>query len=122
MKQDIVDFMLKTYKAKPEYLWKRYPSYCVFRHVDNRKWFAIIMTVPRKILKLSGDGNIDVINVKCGTDDIGFLRDIPGILPAYHMSKANWVSVVLDGTVPQKNVKQLIKASFNLTEKKHVIL
>ena len=80
------------------------------------------MTVPRKILKLSGDGNIDVINVKCSTDDIGFLRDIPGILPAYHMSKANWVSVVLNGTVPQKNVKQLIKASFDLTEKKHVIL
>lgn len=122
MKKDIIDFMLKTYKAKPEYLWKRYPTYCVFRHNDNRKWFAIIMTVPRKILKLSGDGNMDVINVKCSTDDIGFLRDIPGILSAYHMSKANWVSVVLDGTVPQKNVKQLIKASFELTEKKHVIL
>ena len=75
------------------------------------------MTVPRKILKLSGDGNIDVINVKCSTDDIGFLRDSPGILTAYHMSKANWVSVVLDGTVPQKNVKQLIKASFELTKK-----
>ena len=118
MKQDIIDFMFKTYKATPEYLWKRYPNFCVFSHHDNRKWFAIIMTVPRRVLKLSGDGNIDVINVKCSPDDIGFLRDIPGILPAYHMSKANWVSIVLDGTVPQKNVKQLIKASFNLTEKK----
>ena len=117
MKQTIIGFISKTYNAKPEYLWKRYPSYCVFRHNDNRKWFAIIMTVPRKILKLSGDGNIDVINVKCSTDDIGFLRDIPGILPAYHMSKANWVSVVLNGTVQQKNVKQLIKASFELTIK-----
>ena len=122
MKQDIIDFMLKTYKAKPEYLWKRYPTYCVFRHHDNRKWFAIIMTVPRRVLKLSGDENIDVINVKCSTADIGFLRDIPGILPAYHMSKANWISVVLDGTVPQKNIKQLIKVSFELTEKKHVVL
>ena len=60
---------------------------------------------------------IDVINVKCSTDDIGFLRDIPGILPAYHMNKSNWISVVLDGTVPQKNIKQLIKASFDLTVK-----
>ena len=75
------------------------------------------MTVSRKILKLSGDGNLDIINVKCGTDDIGFLRDIPGILPAYHMSKANWVSIILDGTVPQKNIKLLIKTSFDLTKK-----
>ena len=75
------------------------------------------MTVPRKILKLSGDGNLDIINVKCSTDDMGFLRDIPGILPAYHMSKANWVSIILDGTVPQKNIKLLIKTSFDLTKK-----
>ncbi len=115
MKQDIIGFILKTYNAKPEHLWKRYPTFCVFRHSDNQKWFAIIMTIPRRTLKLSGNGNIDVINVKCATDDIGFLHDIPGILPAYHMNKANWVSVVLDGTLPLKNVKQLIKASFDLT-------
>jgi predicted DNA-binding protein (MmcQ/YjbR family) len=122
MKQEIINFIDKKYNAAPEYLWRRYPTYCIFRHNDNRKWFAIIMSVPRKIIKLSGDGNIDIINVKCSTDDIGFLLDIPGILPAYHMSKANWISVVLDGTVPQKNVKQLIKTSFELTEKKHVLL
>ena len=120
MKQEIIKFIDKKYNASPEYLWRRYPTYCVFRHAGNKKWFALIGTVPRHILKLVGDGEIDFINVK--TSDAEFFRGVKGILPAYHMSKANWISIVLDGTVPQKNVKQLIKTSFELTEKKHVLL
>ena len=117
MRQDVINFISKTYKAKPEYLWKKYPEFCIFRHSDNRKWFALIASVPCKNLKLSGDGKVDILNVKCTTDDIGFLRGVPGILPAYHMNKANWVSVVLDGNLPLKNIKQLIGKSFDLTKK-----
>ena len=38
------------YKAEPEYLWRRYPDYAVFRHEDNQKWFGIIMDIPRSKL------------------------------------------------------------------------
>ena len=62
MKQKIIKFINNKYNASPEYLWKRYPTYCIFRHHDNNKWFALIGTVPRSILKLSGDGDIDILN------------------------------------------------------------
>ena len=71
------------------------------------------MTVPRKTLKISDDGTVDIINIK--TDNAEFLRGVPGILPASHMNKVNWVSVLLDGTVSIKNVQKLIDMSFNIT-------
>ena len=116
MKSDIIDFITKKYAAAPEYLWRRYPDFCVFRHADNQKWFGIIMTVPRKVLGLNGGGAIDFINVK--TDNADFFLGVSGILPAYHMNKKNWISVLLDGTVPIKNIQKLIEMSYNLTETK----
>lgn len=113
MKDEIIKFITVKYNSGPEYLWKKYPNFCVFRHADNQKWFGIIMTVPRKILKLAGTGDIDIINVKM--DNVEFFLGVNGILPAYHMNKNNWVSVLLDGTVSKQNVKKLIEMSFNLT-------
>ncbi|MBQ6027086.1 MAG: MmcQ/YjbR family DNA-binding protein [Alphaproteobacteria bacterium] len=112
--QSTIDFIHKKYGVKPEYLWRRYPTFCVFRHADNNKWFALCATLSRDVLKISGDGDVDIINVK--TDNAEFLRGVPGILPAYHMNKNNWVTVLLDGTVPIGNVKKLIEMSYNATK------
>ncbi len=113
MKQEIIEFIDKKYNASPEYLWKRYPTYCIFRHASNKKWFALIGTVSRRILKLTGDGEIDFINVK--TSDAEFFRGVRGILPAYHMNKNHWITILLDGTLPIKNIQHLIEMSYKLT-------
>ena len=51
-------------------------------------------------------------------DDMYF-RDMliqqEGILPAYHMNKQHWITVLLDGTVPQDKVFDLIDMSFVAT-------
>ena len=114
MKQEIIKFITKTYNASPEYLWRRYPTHCIFRHHHNNKWFALIGTVPRSILKLSGDGDVDIINLK--TNNTEFFRGVNGILPAYHMNKNHWITVLLDGTLPLKNIQHLIEASYELTK------
>lgn len=113
MKSSVIKYIDKKYTAVPEYLWRRYPTFCVFRHTDNKKWFALIGTLPRSILKLSGDGDVDFINLK--TDNTEFLLGVSGILPAYHMNKTNWITVILDGTLPLKNVQKLIDLSYELT-------
>jgi predicted DNA-binding protein (MmcQ/YjbR family) len=64
-------------------------------------------------LKLTGDGNIDIMNVK--TSDAEFFRGVKGVLPAYHMNKNHWITILLDGTLPIKNVQNLIKMSYELT-------
>lgn len=70
-------------------------------------------TVPRRLLKLTGDGNIDIINVK--TNDAEFFRGVKGVLPAYHMNKNHWITILLDGTLPIKNIQNLIEMSYDLT-------
>ena len=116
MKQDIFDFIKKKYNADPEYLWKKYDSYAVFRHEDNRKWFAVVMDVERNRLGLSGQDYIPVINLK--VDDM-FLRDAlireEGIIPGYHMNKLHWITVFLDGTVPEEKVYDLLEMSYMAT-------
>jgi len=39
-----------------------------------------------------------------------------GIYPAYHMSKAHWVTVILDGTVAEDILKFLLEMSYDLTK------
>ena len=43
IRDQVFSFVKKKYKATPEYLWRRYPDYAIFRHADNQKWFGLIM-------------------------------------------------------------------------------
>ena len=115
-RQIVFDFIKKKYNTLPEYPWQKYDQSAVFRHSDNKKWFALVMDVQRDKLGLSGVDCVDVINLKI--DDLIF-RDIiikdEGIMPAYHMNKLHWITVLLDGTVPQEQVFNLIDMSFMAT-------
>ena len=102
--------------SEPEYLWARHPGYLVLRHSGNKKWYAAILDVPRSKLGLSGGGPVDILNVKCGSALLGSLLETKGVLPAYHMNKANWVSVLLDGTAADADVISLLTLSYDLTK------
>ena len=118
MRDGLTRYIHKTYGAKPDFPWLKYPGYAVFRHGDNKKWFAVILDVPRQKLGLKGDGAVDIINLKCGQALLGSLLMTEGFLPAYHMNKEHWVSVLLDGTVDKENICGLIDVSFMNTGQK----
>lgn len=113
---DLQAYIENTYGVRGEYLFARYPDFLVFRHIGNRKWFAVIMQIPREKLGLSGDGQIRVINLKCDPVMIGSFREENGIFPAYHMSKAHWLTVALDGSVEEDKIKFLLDMSHRLTK------
>ena len=73
------------------------------------------MSVQRSTLGLVGEDFIDILDLKCNTDDIDFFRQIEGILPGYHMNKSHWITVLLDGTVDDNLIKDLIDKSYELT-------
>ena len=110
-------YLTDAYTATGEHLFARYPNFQVFRHHSNQKWFAVIMDIPRKNLKLPGEGEISVVNLKCDTRLIGSFRENPGIFPGWHMNKAHWLSVALDGTVDDEKIKFLVDMSYELTRK-----
>lgn len=115
LRDAVLAFAAETWGTEPEYLWASTPDAAVLRHRENRKWYAIIMRVGRERLGLSGTGMTDVVNVKCDPMMTGSLRLRKGILPAYHMNKQSWVSILLDGTVPQQEIAALLRMSYALT-------
>ena len=115
-RQKLVAYLTDAYSTAGEHLFARYPSFLVFRHSGSRKWFAVIMDIPRKNLNLPGEGDISVVNLKCDTRLIGSFREEPGIFPGWHMNKAHWLSVALDGTVADEQIKFLVDMSYELTK------
>ena len=118
IKDTVINLIFDAYSVEPEYPWDDAPDACVFRHYDNRKWFAIIMTVRNKSLGIEGEGYKDVINVKINPADIYDLLQVPGILPAYHMNKKHWITILLDGSVNQRAIKKLLDYSYTVTKRK----
>ena len=116
MRDKIAKYLKKKYGTEPECLWKRYPRFAVFRHEDNRKWYAVIMNVTQDKIGEMGCDEIDIIDVKI--DDL-MLRDIllqqEGYYPGYHMNKGNWITIVLDGTVAFDEVCRMIDVSYEIT-------
>ena len=56
-----------------------------------------------------------MVNFKCDPILIGSLRGQTGFFPAYHMNKANWITVALDGSVPDEQIKMLLGMSYDAT-------
>lgn len=112
---DFERWITEVYSVDPEHPWAKYPDYSVFRHGNNQKWFALVMTVPKEKLGLDQPGMLDIVNVKCDPMMLGSALAEPGFYPGYHMSKGSWVSVALDGSVSEEQLKILVDLSYDLT-------
>lgn len=110
LRYKIFDYIKNKYKTEPEYLWRRYPRYAVFRHFSNRKWFCIVMNVSGRKLGLPTDENIEVVNIK--VENASELYTQNGFLRAYHMNKNLWVTVLLNGCVKFETICDLIELSY----------
>ncbi len=119
LQSDILRYAKRKYGSEAEHLWARFPGYVVVRHQDNRKWYGLIMNIPRSRLGLEGDAGVDVLNVKTG--DV-LLSDLliqeKGYFRGYHLSKGDWITVLLDGTVPIREIRDLLDRSYLVTASK----
>ena len=114
-RDDLEQFINENYNAESDYPWLKYPNYEVFRHSNNRKWFALIMDIPKNKLGLPGTDIIDVVNFKCDPLLIGSLLKEAGFFPAYHMNKESWITVALDKSVNDDTIRMLLDMSYDAT-------
>lgn len=107
-REKIINYIKEKYDANPEYLWDDTPDAAIFRHSNNKKWFALIMNVK----------NEEYINVKTNTDYFDLLRNTYDyIIPAYHMNKEHWNTVIISKDVNETLLYELINQSYELTKK-----
>ena len=116
LREEVFRYVKKKYNSEIEYLWARFPAYAVFRHNDNKKWYGLVMNIPRSRLGISGEDIVDVLNVKL---DNPLLRDLliqqDGYFPGYHINRGNWVLILLDGSVPMEDICLQIDNSYCAT-------
>lgn len=81
----------------------------VARHTLSRKWFALLMLHEGKY----------IVNLKCDPQEADLLRKLfEGVIPAYHMNKVHWNTVILESDVPDEETRRMIMNSFELTDKR----
>ena len=112
-RERITKYANDRFGTEAEHLWADEPGFAVFRHPSSKKWYGIIMDVPSGKLGLTGEQFVDVMNVKCNPIMIGSLLSEKGFLPAYHMNKNHWISIVLDESVPDDQIFPLLELSYD---------
>ena len=81
---------------------------------------TLVFKVKDKVFLLIGlDASPLQFNVKCDPDKAIELREeFPGaILPGYHMNKKHWNTVIVEGTLSKKQLKEMIDHSYTLVAK-----
>ena len=116
-KQDFLSHCLEAFGTSPDYPFDEDFETAVLRHADNRKWYAIVMRVPRRKFGLRSDEVIDVVNLKLPTEMFGSFDAADGVYPAYHMNKLHWISVLLPDA-PDDIIQFLVNVSFEATKNK----
>lgn len=109
----IAELIEQRYGERPDFPFSTAPDYGVFRYPQNRKWYGLLMNIRMHQLTASpptgDDPVVEVLNLK--TEELEKLLAVPGIYPGYHMRNKSWISVILDGTVPDGLVMELVDKS-----------
>ena len=81
---------------------------------------TLVFKVKEKIfLLMSLDADPLQFNAKCDPERAIELREqYDCVIPGYHMNKKHWNTVIVDGTLSTKKIKELIDHSYNLVAKK----
>lgn len=114
----ITDLIFKKYKNEPEFLWEKSDGSGVFRNSKTDKWYGIIMDVDKSRIDKNQKGFIEVMNVKLSAKTLKESLEIDGFYPAYHMNKKYWITIILDETVDDNKIMELVEESYNLVDKK----
>ena len=132
----------KLFGDKIDFPFSTAPDYGVFRNPENRKWYGIIMNIPKSKIEKQGraskrgvkgsaravsakksidkrraaslsadDAIVEIINVKIDPEKSIELKKRRGFYDAYHMSKKNWITIALDGSVSDDLIVDLLKKS-----------
>jgi predicted DNA-binding protein (MmcQ/YjbR family) len=98
-------------------------EYCISKKGSEETFpFGEDTLVFKKDGKIFALANLDgdpTVNLKCDPAYALELRErYPCVIPGYHMNKKHWNTIILDGSVPDKEIKGWIDHSLELVSKK----
>ncbi|KAA3606285.1 MAG: MmcQ/YjbR family DNA-binding protein [Calditrichaeota bacterium] len=58
------------------------------------------------------------LNLKCDPDEAIVLREVfEAVIPGYHQNKKHWNTIILDGSIPEKQIFEMVDNSYELVVK-----
>jgi len=76
---------------------------------------AVFKVGKKMFATLSEDDGGSQMNLKCDPEEALMLRDVfEGVIPGYHMNKAHWNTILLDGRIPRSEIERMIDNSYAL--------
>jgi len=79
---------------------------------------TLVYKVMGKMFALTDLDLFASINLKCLPETGVELRErFPAVSPGYHMNKKHWITVMMDGSIPDKQLKSWILESYGLVVK-----
>ena len=107
-REDVIEYCLSLEGTYEDYPF-RDANWTIMRHSGNKKMFAAIYEHFGRIW----------VNVKCEPNLAYIQRNtFESVVPAYHMNKLHWNSIILDGTIPKDEIKTMIEDSYERTKPK----
>ena len=110
---EILELIRSRYHDEVEYPWEDHDSFVV-RHPKTGKWYALFMLVMPKQIGLAGQQPLRVMNLHGTPEEVTALVDGERFLPGYHMNKKTWYTICLDGSVPLRDISDLLERSYKL--------
>lgn len=110
---EIENYVLSHCEADTDHSFERDPTVTIFRRLDNKKWFAATKNVGCRSVDVEGNGRIDILNVCLEPRLVTSLRTREGFRPAWRMNRNRWVTILLDGTVADEEIRSYLDMSYN---------
>ena len=112
----IIERVQEKYHVKAEFLFGEDEPTAVFRKVVKAKpkWFAFISRCNRKTVTGTGEGKIEILNLRLEASDVDTLITHEHIHRGYHMNKKYWLTIELDTTVDTDMIYALLDKSYQL--------
>jgi predicted DNA-binding protein (MmcQ/YjbR family) len=98
---------------------EEYREYCISKKgVTEECPFGpdvLVFKVMGKLFALTNLENFVSINLKCDPEEAVLLREkYDAVLPGYHMNKKHWNTILMNGSIGDKLIKQWIDHSYAL--------
>lgn len=76
---------------------------------------VLVFKVMGKIFALTDVDLFVSVNLKCDPEKAVELRELyPAVLPGYHMNKKHWNTVLMDGSLTDKLILEMVEDSYKL--------
>lgn len=115
--QAIITYVSQKYGDELEFLWEKFSKNAIWRNQENHKWYALLMTIPlSKLPGQTSDEEVEIIDLRFHKNEaLDFAATSDHIFPGYHMNKNNWITIILDDSLPTEHVLALLDQSYHIS-------